>query len=317
MEQNTEKQAKQTHVTGEGQVLKCPVCDGDEFIQRLSVVDRSISREKFTVRSCRQCGFCHTHPQPDEHSIGRYYASDEYISHSESRKGIINKLYGFLQKSNLRYKHRLVSKVVPRGTWLDYGAGAGAFMHYCKGQGTDIMGLEPNEPSRKKAAEKGLEIYPPSHIASLSENTYAAITMWHVLEHVHKLHGLLDQAGRVLKPDGLLIIAVPNQLSYDAHHYKEFWAAYDVPRHLWHFREKDVQSLTEPHGFQFLSKHPLKLDAFYVSMLSEKYMKGMLLRGIWIGLRSNFHARFSGYPYSSEVYVFKKTQRLKTIPDRG
>ena len=307
MEQNIQEQANQHHITGERRVPECPVCDGQDFIQRLSVVDRSITGEKFTVRSCRKCGFCHTHPQPDENNIGRYYASDEYVSHSETRAGIINKLYGFLQKYNLRYKHRLLSKIVPRGTWLDYGAGAGAFMAYCKQKNIDIIGLEPDEPSRNKASAKGLEIYSPSHIAAFQEGEFAAITMWHVLEHVHQLNALLAQAHRILKPGGILTIAVPNLLSYDAHHYKEFWAAYDVPRHLWHFREKDVRGITIPHGFEFRSKHPLKLDAFYVSMLSEKYMKGNLLRGIWIGLRSNFHARFSAYPYSSEVYVFKKS----------
>ncbi len=309
MEQNIQKEKRPTYASGESEVLHCPVCDGREFSHRLSVVDWSISGEKFILRSCRQCGFCHTHPQPDENNIDRYYASENYVSHSETRKGFINKLYGTFQKFNLRYKYRLLSNKVPRGTWLDYGAGAGAFMQYCKSQGVNVIGLEPDGASRNKASTKGLEMHHPSHISSLPKESVAAITMWHVLEHVHNLHDVLHHANRILKPDGVLAIAVPNLLSYDAHHYKQYWAAYDVPRHLWHFREQDVRGITEPRGFSFVSKHPLKLDSFYVSMLSEKYKeKGLLLLGVWLGLRSNFHARFSGYPYSSEVYVFKKSK---------
>ena len=303
MEKDKHRPAEGTSKTLE----KCPICAGEEFICRLTLKDQSISGETFQIWSCRQCGFCHTSPQPDEAHIGKYYDSETYVSHSESQTGIINFLYAKLQRYNLRYKYRLIAKKVPRGTWLDYGGGAGAFLEYCQSKGQEILGLEPDEKARKRAEDKNLHMIHTRELSALPEDAFSAVTMWHVLEHVHNPAQVLKQIHRVIKQEGLLVVAVPNLRSMDAHHYKEYWAGYDVPRHLWHFREKDVRAFAEEAGFEFQSKHPLKLDAFYVSMLSEKYMKwGSLIRGVWYGLRSNFHAAFSGYPHSSQVYIFRK-----------
>lgn len=274
----------------------------------MEVVDHSITEESFTLRACLECGFLHTHPQPTANAIGRYYASEDYVSHSETRRGLINRIYGAVQGYNIRYKYRLVNRDVPRGTWLDYGSGAGAFMEYAHSHGKEIIGLEPDTDARTRAESRGMTVYDTDHLAHLPDESIAAVTMWHVLEHVHDIHDLLRQIRRILRPGGKLVIAVPHPYSYDALRYQSHWAALDVPRHLWHFRKRDIIRLANDHGFAERSKHPLWLDSFYVSMLSEKYKNGNLIRGIWVGFLSNFYARFSGYPYSSQIYVLRKTE---------
>lgn len=137
----------------------------------------------------------------------------------------------------------------------------------------------------------------------LREQSFDIITMWHVLEHVYELRKDLEQLTKLLKPGGTIFIAVPNMGSYDAQYYKSLWAAYDVPRHLYHFQEKDIKNLFADFNFKVVDILAMKYDAFYVSMLSEKYRKGSMMRALIIGLQSNRLARNFGY--SSQVYVLK------------
>ena len=138
------------------------------------------------------------------------------------------------------------------------------------------------------------------------EKQVEAITLWHVLEHVTDMPETLAFFKAKLKKDGVLIIAVPNHVSYDAQYYKEFWAAYDVPRHLHHFDLKSMKALLQNDGFKLVETKPMKFDSFYVSMLSEKCKTGSvnLLKAFWIGLCSNFKAKDSS-SYSSTIYIFK------------
>lgn len=259
----------------------------------------------FELVTCANCSFVITSPRPETKYLSRYYESDTYISHSATNKGIINKLYHQVQRFNLKKKYKAVSSFVPRGTWMDYGAGNGAFLSYIKEKSHSVVGFEPDKKARSLGAKKGISIvdsvgYPTS------EGKYASITMWHVLEHVPELKDIIRTHHHHLLDEGILTIAVPNHLSYDARFYKDYWAAYDVPRHLWHFSEKNIQELVIPEGFEFIKKVPMVFDSYYVSMLSEKYKKGSIIRGAFLGLISNFYARLSGYPFSSQIYIFRK-----------
>ena len=284
---------------------RCPICDSHAFHTKMEVNDYSISHENFTLETCSSCSFILTNPRPKNELLSEYYKSEEYISHSGTRKGIINKLYHYVQKYNLKRKYKSFYKIVPRGTWMDYGAGNGAFLKYLKDQNISSVGYEPDEEARKIGTHNGLTIvdsikYKPK------EGEYAAITMWHVLEHVPELNEIIQTHHSNLKENGILVIAVPNHLSYDACHYKNFWAAYDVPRHLWHFNENDILTLASKHGFDHVKTAPMIFDSYYVSMLSEKYKNGNMLRGAIIGALSNIYARVSGYPFSSQIYVLRK-----------
>ena len=287
----------------------CPVCSSTSFKTVLNCKDYTVSQETFTIVACSGCGFEFTNPRPSDNVIGNYYKSEDYISHSNTKKGIISQLYHSVRNYTLKKKIQLVSKYVSRGTILDYGAGTGMFLNTCKLAGWKAFGIEPDSGARKIGAEMNLSLYGTKHnlLSDIPEVSFDAITLWHVLEHVTDLEDTLNFFKNKLNPDGVLIIAVPNHTSFDAQYYKAFWAAYDVPRHLYHFHKETVEKLLGNFGFNLVETAPMKFDSFYVSMLSEKYKTGSInyLKAFIVGLRSNLKAK-SAENYSSVIYVFKK-----------
>ena len=280
----------------------CPICKNTDFIPFLKTRDYFYSQEKFQIIQCTQCGFRITEPIPSPEEIGQYYDSENYVSHNSSASGLINALYKKAQSLNFYLKYPSINKYVPRGTWMDYGAGNGAFVQYLKSKNIEAVGYEPSESARLHSVHK-LE---DSSLYKSDQNKYACITMWHVLEHVHDLNDILSQHYNHLQPDGALVIAVPNIDSCDAQYYGPEWAALDTPRHLWHFTESDLKKLLNNHNFQYLNKKGMILDSFYVSLLSEKYKKGFKPLGILVGLYSNLLALLKRRPYSSQIYIFRK-----------
>ncbi|MBX3164760.1 MAG: class I SAM-dependent methyltransferase [Bacteroidetes bacterium] len=285
---------------------KCPLCGHSKFQPFLSCKDYTVSNEAFQIVSCENCSFKFTNPIPELSQIGNYYKSEDYISHSNTKKGLISKLYHFVRNYTLKQKLSLVSNHVPHGTILDYGCGTGMFLNICQNNGWKTLGIEPDEGARKIASEMGLEVVSDKSQISKAKK-FNAITLWHVLEHVYDLNETLTFFSEQLEQNGVLIIAVPNHKSYDAKLYKEFWAAYDVPRHLYHFEKKTMGQLLLKFGFTLVETKPMKFDSFYVSLLSEKYKHGRTnyLSAFWTGLKSNFAAK-KAENYSSVIYVFKK-----------
>lgn len=286
-------------------ITECPICGGSKFSHFLDAVDYTVSKETFSIVRCNACDFHFTNPIPPIEKIGNYYKSESYVSHSSTNKGIVNKLYQKVRKRTLKQKVKLVKRVGKGVDVLDIGAGTGHFLNACKQGGLNPVGLEPDEDARKYALTNfDLVIRPIEDLYKLGDNTKDVITMWHVLEHVYNLRKDVEQIERVLKDDGTLIVAVPNRSSYDAKKYKAHWAAYDLPIHLYHFVPKDIATLFGQFGFELQEILPMKYDAFYVSMLSEKYKGGNLLRAFFTGLRSNWAADKSSY--SSQIYILKK-----------
>jgi 2-polyprenyl-3-methyl-5-hydroxy-6-metoxy-1,4-benzoquinol methylase len=287
------------------QIEQCPICNNTEQEVFLSVKDHMITQEQFSIVRCKGCGFHFTNPIPDPNKIGDYYKSEEYVSHSSSKKGIINFLYGVVRKRTLNQKVVWLNQSANGKTLLDVGCGTGHFLRTAKAHGYGVTGIDPDEDARRFAKEEnGIEPLPQQELYGLPENSFDAITMWHVLEHVYELNADLAKMATLLKPDGVFMIAVPNMASYDAQHYQKYWAAYDVPRHLYHFQQEDMVSLMDNHGFDLKKVLPMKYDAYYVSMLSEKYKKGSLLKALITGWKSNRKAK--DYGFSSQVYVFQR-----------
>jgi len=282
----------------------CPICQNSNFTPVLKTRDHFFSQEEFYIIQCEECGFRITDPIPPQEEIGQYYNSENYVSHNSSAKGFINRIYTFAQDFNFYLKYRALKKYVPRGTWMDYGAGNGAFVSYLKSKGIEAYGYEPSKSAREHSSVslKDISNYPHD------KNHYSCITMWHVLEHIHNLNELLQQHHDHLSAEGLLVIAVPNIDSCDSEYYGSNWAALDTPRHLWHFTEKDIKSLLAKKGFEHVVTKGMPLDSYYVSLLSEKYKKGLSLRAPIIGLFSNIMARLKQYPFSSQIYIFRKNQ---------
>lgn len=287
----------------------CPLCNAKEFKTFLQCRDYTVSRETFTIVQCQSCQFKFTNPRPEVHELGEYYKSQEYISHSNTSKGLINYLYQTVRKYTLLKKLQLISKFYKTGTLLDIGCGTGEFLKVCKDAKWTVLGIEPDEITRKNASEKyDLDVKDEKFIQELEAESFDIITMWHVLEHVPFLNERIQDIRRLIKPNGLIIIAVPNCNSLDAKIYKEDWAAYDLPRHLYHFTPNDISTLFKNHGFKLNNTLPMIFDSFYVSMLSEKNKTGKthFLRSMWNGLRSNLNAIKTGKTYSSQIYLIRK-----------
>jgi SAM-dependent methyltransferase len=291
---------------------KCPLCSSEDINDWLQVTDHFLTREEFTLVKCLKCGFVFTQDYPDNLAIGRYYESAGYISHNDSAGGFSASLYRSVREFMLKRKRKLICKVtgLKNGTILDIGSGTGHFLSVMKKEGWQIKGIEINNQAREfSIAEFGLEILPPENIGSLPAGSFDAITLWHVLEHFQDPFNYAAEIFRMLKPGSFCLIALPNCSSYDAIHYKDFWAAYDVPRHLWHFTPDTFKTFAEKSGFSINSIRTLPLDVFYISILSEKYKKTSLyfIKGILGGLRFFFLSLFNKKRSSSLIYLLQKT----------
>ena len=287
--------------------VKCPFCESENTRSFLKLKDYFLSHEDFEICECANCNLLFTTPRPDPSVIGKYYKSEDYLSHNEHKKGLIPWIYNQVKKVNIRNKYKMACGDLDKPRLLDFGCGVGDFLHYAQQKGCEITGCEMSEDARKFASEKlGKEVVTPEEIFALPHFTFDVTTMWHVLEHIDDLRFQTEQLHRLLKDNGRLVIAVPNYKSYDAKYYKDKWAAYDVPRHLNHFHKESLENIFAGF-FQLDNIYPLKWDAFYISMMSENFVGNgnSFLNGIVTGLKSNRKARKSG-DYSSLVYVFHK-----------
>jgi len=287
----------------------CPVCQAASFSPVLSCKDHFLSLEVFEIAQCSHCGLRFTNPRPFADELGKYYQSTEYISHSNSKKGLFNSIYQLVRSYTLSRKYKLISQHARGTRILDIGCATGEFLHFMKTKGWETRGIEPDEAARKQAVlNYQLEVDNEKHLQSLDSESFDVITMWHVLEHVSDLQLRMKDLNRLLKPGGLLVIAVPNPDSGDAKTYGPFWAGYDVPRHLYHFTRESMSNLLGQHSFTLRKILPMKWDAFYVSLLSEKYRHGKMrwIPGIWNGFCSN-RAAAKNSQYSSLIYLCGKS----------
>ena len=271
----------------------------------ITVKDFSVSGESFSLLLNEEYQILKTHPQPTLDKLGSYYEFEDYISHTDGKRTLFEKMYHFIKRKAIRDKVSLINSYQPlKGRILDIGAGTGDFLLEAKNQNWDILGIEPNDKAKGIAIGKGIKF--GDTIEKLESNSFDVITMWHVLEHVPDVEHQLAELKRLLKPSGTIIIAVPNFKSYDAKYYKEFWAAYDVPRHLWHFSKTAIEKLFDKQNMNLEDIKPMWFDSFYVSLLSEKYKSGKMnfISGFFIGLISNVSGFFKK-EFSSHIYVLK------------
>lgn len=269
----------------------------------LSCKDYLVSGESYEVMVCDTYDMLVTSPVPVD--LGYYYKDEAYISHTDAKRTLFDKLYQTIKRISTKRKYQLIDRFKTGKTILDVGAGTGDFLAFFKSKNWEVSGVEPNEEARALAAEKEVHLAPD--IAVYNHQKFDVITLWHVLEHIPNLSEYIRTLESLLTDNGILVIAVPNFKSYDAAHYKEFWAAYDVPRHLWHFSQTTIAKLFKEVEMTIIEKHPLKFDAYYVSLLSEENKTGKknLIKGFLNGWRSNQKARRTS-EYSSLIYVLRK-----------
>jgi 2-polyprenyl-3-methyl-5-hydroxy-6-metoxy-1,4-benzoquinol methylase len=292
---------------------KCPLCKSGLFLNAIEVKDHAVSKELFIVCKCTNCKVQFTNPRPTSDHIGRYYDFPEYYSHDDSAKNLTQLIYQNIRKITITRKVALINSLVKeKGKLLDYGCGTGEFLNQAKIEGWNVSGCEPNKKASNLASQKISEkIF--SELDDLDSNqSFDVITLFHVLEHVHKLRKTVKSLLKLLKPDGYLVIAIPNPESYDAKKYGDTWAGWDVPRHLYHFNSDAMKSFQEVFNLELVDLKKMPFDSYYVSLLSESYKNptaSKLLNywnATWSGLKSNKSANGKAGNYSSNIYLFKK-----------
>ena len=273
----------------------------------LTVKDYSVSKETFELYHDETLDMLITFPQPSLANLGKYYESEDYISHTDAKRSLFEKAYHFIKNIALKNKLDLINSLQPnKGRILDIGAGTGDFLSVAKQNGWQTIGVEPSDKAKSIAIKKGVLFV--ENTDELENNSFDVISMWHVLEHVPDLDAQIKELKRLLKPDGTLLIAVPNFKSFDAKYYGKFWAAYDVPIHFWHFSKTAIKLLFEKEGMKLKKVLPMKFDSFYVALLSEKYKSGKMnfIKAFFVGLQSNWKAK-KDFEYSSHIYIIKNS----------
>jgi SAM-dependent methyltransferase len=290
---------------------RCPLCSSEMITVHSICTDHFISKETYSIIICNICGFRFTQDYPDEISIYKYYESEDYISHTDTSEGSVNKIYRLVRQVMLLKKKGIVKNLtgLKKGSLLDIGSGTGHFASAMKKAGWKVKGIEINEKARNFSASTfGLEIIGPEKISGLKPESFDCVTMWHVLEHFHDPLKYISDIMPKLRPRGLCLIALPNCSSYDANHYRQFWAAYDVPRHLWHFNPFTFAHFSGKTGMKVEKIMTLPPDVFYISLLSEKYKGSSLpiIRGIIKAICFSFLSAFNRNRSSSVIYILRK-----------
>lgn len=289
----------------------CPLCRCSRLEHAMKCKDFYVSGEEFELMKCTSCGFLFTQHPPVEAEIGAYYETPDYVSHSDTRKGLMNKIYHQVREQMLVRKAKLINQVTGKtsGRLLDIGAGTGYFANTMQQQGWEVEAVEKSEQARLFAKTHfDLEILEEGALADFDDKAFDVITLWHVMEHLEQINETWERLSRLLTDDGVLVVALPNCKSYDARRYGAHWAAYDVPRHLWHFTPSTIQQFGNKHGFILTAQFPMPFDGFYVSILSERYkrhyfsfVRGMIAGGI--GWMQSLSKREKS---SSIIYIFRK-----------
>ena len=293
----------------------CPICNATDINSLMHTKDYSLTQESFDIIECANCSLKYTFPIPTIDKIAPYYNFTEYISHTDVKEGWMNQLYHFVRTKTLQQKSNWVQSLFTghKGKILEVGAGTGAFANVMSQKKWEVTALEPDLASRQRAFDNyKINLRPIEDLTNLPKENFDVICLWHVLEHVHDLKGYIATFSKILKTNGRLIIAVPNYTSYDAQYYKNHWAAYDVPRHLYHFSPASIQVLLDPFNLQLIQAKPMWYDSFYVSLLSEKYRKSGFIgyfRAFLIGSISNLKAINNPDKASSITYVIKRKDR--------
>jgi 2-polyprenyl-3-methyl-5-hydroxy-6-metoxy-1,4-benzoquinol methylase len=294
-------------------LARCPLCGEERAPEHfITCRDHLVSGENFNIVQCVSCSLLYVNPRPQPDDLEAYYQSIEYISHTDRKGTLQERIYHLVRNHMLQKKKQLVEKLVsPPRRLLDVGCGTGAFLEAIKSADNEIIGFEPNTFAREKALEKGIEVLGKEDaLETLPENSMHLITLWHVLEHLPDFREKIQLFHSLLAPGGYLVLAVPMWKSFDAGFYGQHWAAWDVPRHLLHFEEKTLVKACHDAGFVFARKAPLAFDSFYVSLLSEQQIgnAGLMapLRAMMVGAWSNLMGALGKSPWSSQIYVFKK-----------
>jgi SAM-dependent methyltransferase len=288
----------------------CPLCGSANISFHFTCTDHLASGKNFDLYRCPDCSFVFTQGYPDEEEIGSFYNSQDYISHEDNARGVLNSIYRKARDLMLSRKKMMIEKKsgMTNGRLLDIGCGTGYFAGMMLRSGWTVKGIEKNKKAREFAAARfSLDVIEPDKLSTLPDRGFDCITMWHVLEHLHDPFRYTNEIKRMLDPGGFAVIAVPNCASSDSSYYKDDWAAFDVPRHLWHFNPSSFGRFCEETGFKIVGQKRLPLDAFYISILSERNSGASfpMVKGLVNGSLFTVKSWFNIFNSSSIVFFLR------------
>lgn len=290
-------------------IQTCPICNSNQITFLFNCQDKVSSGELFAISECKTCTIRFTSSRPTEKESGIYYQSDQYVSHTDDKGGLILMLYRKIRAINLNWKVNIINKLLPtKGKLLDYGCGLGSFLNHAHKDGWKTTGMDISQEARTIVKKRfGIEVLPNENLIKSHHDPYHIITLWHVLEHVYPIHETIEAFSKNLEANGYILLALPNHLSHDAKKYKQWWDAYDVPRHIWHFNKKSIDILMSGHGFKHVKTLPMKYDGYYVSIRSEMHLgsKFYFIKGMFTGVLSHLKA-LKTKEYSSQLYIYQK-----------
>jgi 2-polyprenyl-3-methyl-5-hydroxy-6-metoxy-1,4-benzoquinol methylase len=289
-------------------IQNCPVCGSPHSSLKFKAKDYTVSNEMFHIVTCDSCQLIYTNPRPAANEAGPYYHASAYISHSDTNEGIVNKLYHAVRKFTLQSKtYWIEPEKKGNKELLDVGCGNGHFLAAAKEKGWNINGVELAPETAARAAKLAGLTIAPSLTEIASDKQFQVITLWHVLEHVYEIDEYFQFFKNRLAQDGKLLLALPNPASFDANYFEEYWAAYDVPRHIYHFTPATITALAAKYGFKLKKSRGLIFDSFYISLLSNENKTGnkRLIHSFFVGLLSNLRAMLGKPNYSSNLYLFE------------
>jgi len=279
------------------ETINCPICKTKDFKDYISVGDRFNEHEdnQFNIVKCN-CGLIFLNPRPTEDEISQYYENAEYDPHRNKGNSLKDVLYSLVQQVALRFKHFVIILHHQSGNLLDIGGGKGEFAEFMSIKGFDTT-LQDNYSNYNG----NIEFY--NNLNEI-EAKFDIITMWHVLEHIHELDKIFEFLNDKLNKNGILVLAVPNHNAVERKYFKEKWAPYDAPRHLYHFDDDSLTKLLNKHNFKIVRKNTLVHDSFYNILLSFKSLDFIkFIKSIIIGLNCFIYTFFFGTKKSSTIMV--------------
>ncbi len=281
----------------------CPLCGQANHTQFLQAPDRFNPEGgySFRIAQCTDCGFVYLNPRPIAETIGQFYQDEAYqpFLSTLGERSLWDRLYEFVRSHALRGKRNKIERLQKTGRLLDVGCGTGEFLDEMQRHGWQVAGMEKDEEAAQFAGKNyGLAVQTRLlQECEFDKASFDVITFWHVLEHVYDPIETLNTAKSLLKPDGLILIAMPNIHSFDARFYGQHWVALDTPRHLLHFTPDSVAKLCDVIGLRLLGVRQMVLDAFYNCILSEQLRLTMKkktgIRLLPAGLRAGVIATLS------------------------
>jgi SAM-dependent methyltransferase len=232
-------------------ISSCQICNNNDHSSFMAVKDH-LQRNKFHLIECNSCGLVSIHPIPSDQKLSEYYRKEYYAL---PEKGIVGYLERKLNEAVFRTDLKHIERHSKRGKLLDIGSGNGYFLKFAKENNWQTLGVEMSPDASKYAREQKLEILNNSiEDVHLPKNEFEVITMFNVLEHMTNLNSILKKVRDSLKPNGLLVIEVPNIESLQKKVFKNYWCHLDVPRHIFHFKRKSFLRLVGKSGFNVVDE---------------------------------------------------------------